>query len=41
MIGRLIARQKSAPVEAGSIVLDAKRKATGGRTKNRVITQTG
>ncbi len=38
MIGRLIARQKPASTEAGaSIVLDAKRKATGSRTKNRVV----
>jgi cell division protein FtsI (penicillin-binding protein 3) len=38
MIGRLIARKKAAPAEPGStIVVDAKRKATGGRTRTRVI----
>jgi cell division protein FtsI (penicillin-binding protein 3) len=38
MIGRLIARKNAQPTEPGStIVVDAKRKATGGRTRTRVM----
>jgi cell division protein FtsI (penicillin-binding protein 3) len=38
MIGRLIARGNTQPAETGStIVVDAKRKATGGRTRTRVM----
>jgi cell division protein FtsI (penicillin-binding protein 3) len=38
MIGRLIARGNAQPAETGStIVVDAKRKATGGRTRTRVM----
>lgn len=37
MVKRLFAREKSAPADTGAIVVDARRKRTGGRTSNRVV----
>ncbi len=37
MVKRLFARRKAAPTGAGTIVVDARRKRSGGRTSNRVV----